>query len=99
MIRLAQLLCRSRHTLLAIAFDPCTCSDAFASYALGLTMAELIQQDALEHRCALCGSRSLAVEITETPFATLEEASPHIASQAAANGLFRELAARDPLWN
>ena len=90
MIKIAQLLCPSRHCFLAVAFDPAKVTEADACIELGQSAAEHMKRHG--STCAICGSGDFTIEILVTPFDSMVEATPMIVSCLEA-----QLATRDYL--
>ena len=90
-VYIAQLLCPSRHCILAAAGE-------YASEADAQVLAAAVRenfQSATEHGildpwCGLCKSRKLAVEVRATRFTSLEEAQPHLSANQTAQLLSAE---------
>ena len=85
MVRIVQLLCPSRHCLLAAPYE-----DDRSSFdeAKGMLKA-MISQGPFNAWCALCGSHELHYEDGPTRFKNLQEAAPFIGATAADNALTR----------
>jgi hypothetical protein len=88
-IRLVQLLCPSRHALLALPFDPVEFSDAEAIKHLS-DRFEGFKGGRINRRCGVCGSADLRYEVGQTGFATMDEALPKLVELMAANRSTRE---------
>ena len=82
MIKIAQVLCPSRHCFMAVAFDGDQVSDTQAIDELKRQTGEHIAVHG--SKCALCGSDEFRIEIGVTRFATMDEAMPVLASWEAA---------------
>lgn len=76
MIKIAQLLCPSRHCFMAIAFDGADRTDDEGARLLGEASYQHMVRNGW--KCALCGSMEYKIEIGETRFATMEQALPAI---------------------
>ena len=89
-VRIVQLLCPSRHCIVATAYES---SDG----AEIPEMAERLREsfaDWVKHGanpwCGICHSRDLRAEDRPTRFATMAEAAPHLAENAAAQAVTRQ---------
>lgn len=78
-VYIAQLLCPSRHSIMAVSH---VCGSDAEEEALAAALwhrfDEAVAANVLNRRCGLCGSTNLHVETARTRFATMEEAMPHL---------------------
>jgi len=78
-VRIVQLLCPQRHCVLAAAYEaPDGTEDTDIAIRLHAEFNRLVGNGVLNPWCGLCGSLSLRAEDSPTPFATMEEAAPHL---------------------
>lgn len=80
-VRIAQLLCPSRH---CIAASPYQWPDVSMEQAEAL-LHDLVEQLRMNPWCGICGSQDLKVDDQPTKWTTMQEAAPHIAEIAARN--------------
>jgi len=85
MVMILQLLCPKRHCLTGVAYDEYTSFEDACATLLG-TMATI----GYEHRCAICGSTKLTLEEEKSKFSTMEEATPFLIREQAANFATRQ---------
>ncbi len=81
MIMITQLLCPTRHCIIACIFDDAT---ETAEKSVGL-MKEMVAKLELNPWCGLCGSTVLKYETAKTQFATMQEATPTMLALQAGN--------------
>jgi hypothetical protein len=96
-IKIAQLLCPSRHCFMAVAFDGDMVTEADATCQLNLSARE--HMEAYGPACALCGSVDFKIEIGVTRFAAMDEAMPVLAACEAAQLAARAYLASPQSWN
>ena len=95
---ICQCLCPSRHCIMAASGE--ANSEAAAEHikhALRRTVVEALRLGEINPWCAMCGAKRATwrYELGRTPFATAEEAQPHLerrqAENMAVNALFGDL--------
>jgi hypothetical protein len=84
-IWIAQVLCPSRHAIVAVAFDVAEYSPDDAVARLQSSVSSTVAAGGLNPWCGLCGSRVWTVEAGPTPWTTMDEAAPHIKAIEQAN--------------
>jgi hypothetical protein len=84
-IRIVQCLCPKRHAIMAIAYTPADITDADVTEALTSQIRSMVQHGVLDPWCGICGSTTWHVEVGQTAFATMEEATPHLKALEAEN--------------
>lgn len=75
-VYLIQLLCPSRHAILALGLEAAPEHLPSDETAATQMMLEVVRIAQLAPRCGICGSEELHAEIGRTAFATLEAAAP-----------------------
>lgn len=95
MVHITQLLCPSRHCILATAYESEKGSAQQAVELLQATASEL----KIHPWCGICGSTELVYEDRATPFRTLSQAMPTLASLQKANLEAMQLFAQLPKDN
>jgi hypothetical protein len=77
-VHIIQLLCPSRHCIMAVAYNAAhQCGDE-AHRILKTGFETAVEAGVCNDRCGICGSRTLAYEDRATIFDTLEAATPSI---------------------
>lgn len=85
-VRMIQLLCPSRHCIVAAAYESNSGEPDLATLS---DFKGQVQKLGLNPWCGICGSRDLKYEDMATKFATMEEAKPHIECEECKNVLSR----------
>jgi hypothetical protein len=89
-VRIVQLLCPSRHCVLATAYEsPDGAEIPEAADRLTERFSEMVEKGA-NPWCGLCKSRDLHAEDAPTKFATMEEAMPYLMENARQQAATRE---------
>jgi hypothetical protein len=101
MIHIVQLLCPSRHCIVAAAYDP---ADAAGTGPLPRPLGgedllraqfdQLVAAKAINPWCGICGSKTLTYEDRATRFETMAEATPAIRASEEAQRQTREFIER-----
>jgi hypothetical protein len=89
-VRIVQLLCPSRHCLVAAAY---TSPDGLAiDHARTLLMEwfSALRTAGAGEKCGICGSGDFTFEDAPTVFATMEEAEPYLRHCEAQNAAVRQ---------
>jgi hypothetical protein len=86
-IHVIQLLCPSRHCIVAIAYQSAEMSSAVARSKID----RFLDNGHIARHCGICGSTDLRYEDRPTIFKTLEEAEPILAQLQADNFKTRAL--------
>jgi hypothetical protein len=78
-IYIAQLLCPSRHCMIAAA-NRCDTQDEVDRLAATTEeqFRQMVESQNVKPYCAICGSQTIHVEAQRTRFATMDEALPHL---------------------
>lgn len=84
---LLQVLCPSRHAIVAVPYDP----DEHVAAAMEVAAATTMAEHGINPWCGLCGSHELHAEHAPMKWATLEEALPHLQETERQNQLARAL--------
>ena len=88
-VRIVQLLCASRHCIVATAYES---SDGAEIPEIAERLREFFAdwvKAGANPWCGLCNSRDLRAEDQPTRWATMDEAAPHLAENAAAQAATR----------
>lgn len=89
MIWIAQVLCPSRHAIMALAFDRDDLTPEQASAKLIVTLENALRARTLRRECNICGSSSWRVEAGPTRFHLIEEARPELERLERENDMTR----------
>lgn len=91
-VRIVQLLCPSRHCIVAAAYESADGEPdpAMAAHMKGMFDAG-VKTGALNPWCGICGSRELWHEDMPTRFQTMEEARPVIEEEERKQAATREM--------
>lgn len=93
-IWIAQILCPSRHCILALPFDAAVMSPNQAMAALITKVECLVTMSQIDPWCGLCHSRDWRAEAGPTRFTTMEEARPELERLRAENAAAKRFYSR-----
>jgi hypothetical protein len=92
---IAQLLCHERHCLIAMAeeIEGTEKERMDLAHQVWSTAHTGVKAGIFKRQCALCGAdfESLKVEVSQTPYRTLEEARPHLKMAEEAQAAFQHI--------
>jgi hypothetical protein len=84
-VRIVQCLCPRRHAIIAVAYTPAEITDDDVVEGLKSQIKSMIFSGVLDSWCGICGATAWHFEIGQTPFATMDEAKPHLQALEAEN--------------
>jgi hypothetical protein len=90
-IWIAQVLCPSRHCIVAVSFDVADTSVNDAVAALRTKIATSVTLGLLNPWCGLCGSRVWTIAAGPTRWTTMAEAKPHLERLERENAMARNV--------
>lgn len=89
-VRIIQLLCPSRHCIVATAYESPDGSEIPELIPRLLEKFDAFVASGANRRCGICGSTDLKPEDRATAFTTMVDAAPHLSRVAAEQAMTRE---------